>query len=234
MLIDVQYSSGHTEFPAYLDAILRAEADGCDTAWVLDHFDGAMVGGDRPILECFTLLGALSVATTHVRLGCLVANVINRHPAVLAQCAATVQRISEGRFSLGLGAGAAPCTPWSREHLERDIAIPPVLADRHAKVIHNIEVVRATADPVAAPMPIIVGVNSVELATIAGHHADGVNVRLRSPHAARYLAAAREAAGDRPFEYSGWAPHDDPASQQKAYDLGLDRLIISHLYSFDD
>ena len=234
MLIDVQYSSGHTEFSAYLDAMLKAEADGCDTVWVLDHFDGAMVGGDRPVLECFTLLGALSVATTRIRLGCLVANVINRHPAVLAQCASTVQRISGGRFSLGLGAGAAPDTPWSREHHERDITIPPVLADRHALVVHNIEVVRATADPAMGPMPIIVGVNSVELAAIAGRHADGVNVRLRSPHAARYLAAARAAAGDRPFEYSGWAPHDDPAAQQKAYDLGLDRLIISHLYSFDD
>ena len=230
MLIDVQYSSGHTEFPAYLDAILQAEADGCDTAWVLDHFDGAMVGGDRPILECFTLLGALSVATSRIRLGCMVANVINRHPAVLAQCVQTVQRISGDRFSLGLGAGAAPDTPWSREHKERDITIPPVLADRHALVVHNIDVVRATT----AGVPIVVGVNSVELATVAGHHADGVNVRLKSPYAAKYLAAAREAAGDRPFECSGWAPHDDPASQQKAYDLGLDRLIISHLYSFDD
>lgn len=233
MLIDVQYSSGHTEFAAYRDAILRAEADGCDTAWVLDHFDGAMVGGDRPILECFTLLGALSVATSRIRLGCLVANVINRHPAVLAQCASTVQRISGGRFSLGLGAGAAPDTPWSREHRERGIDIPPELADRHAAVVHNIEVARATTPDV----PIIVGVNSEALARVAGTHADGVNVRLKSPHAARYLAAAREAAqmaGNDSFECSGWAPHDDPASQQKAYDLGLDRLIISHLYSFDD
>ena len=229
MLIDVQYSSGHTEFPAYLDAMLKAEADGCDTVWVLDHFDGAMVGGDRPVLECFTLLGALSVATTRINLGCLVANVINRHPALLAQCAATVQRISQGRFRLGLGAGAAPDTPWSREHRERGIHIPPVLADRHAKVVENIQVVRATTPDV----PIIIGVNSVQLAAVAGHHADGVNIRLKSPHASTYLAAAREAAGDRPFECSGWAPHDDPASQQKAYDLGLDRLIISHLYAFE-
>ena len=229
MLIDVQCSSGHTEFPAFLDAVLKAEAEGADTVWVLDHFDGAMVGGDRHILECFTLLGALSAATQQINLGCMVANVINRHPAVLAQCAQTVQRISGGRHRLGLGAGAAPDTPWSREHHERGIAIPPVLADRHALVAHNIDVVRATEPSI----PIVVGVNSVELAAVAGRHADGVNVRLKSPHAARYLAAAREAAGDRSFECSGWAPHDNPASQQKSYDLGLDRLIISHLYAFD-
>ena len=88
-------------------------------------------------------------------------------------------------------------------------------------------------NPILDPtIPIILGVNSEQLATVAGHHADGVNVRLKSPHAARYMAAARDAAGTKQFDCSGWAPHDDPASQQKATDLGLDRLIISHLYDF--
>lgn len=230
MLIDVQFSSGHNDFPRLRDAVLQAEADGFDTTWVLDHFDGAMVGGDRDVVECFTLLGALAVATRTIKLGSLVANVSNRHPALLALSASSVHRISEGRFTLGLGAGAAPDTPWSREHHERGIPIMPLLADRHANVIHNIQVVRATAEP----MPIIIGVNSVELAVIAGQYADGVNIRLSSPHSARYLAAAREAAGDKPFDCSGWAPHDDMASQQKAYDLGLDRLIISRLHSLHD
>jgi hypothetical protein len=74
-----------------------------------------------------------------------------------------------------------------------------------------------------------VGVNSRALATIAGTHADGVNVRLSSPHAAAYLEAAREAAGDRAFDYSGWAGVHDMASQEKAHQLGLHRLIISRL-----
>ncbi len=230
MLIDVQFSSGHNDFPRLLDAVLQAEADGYDTTWVLDHFDGAMVGGDRDVLECFTLLGALAVGTTTIKLGSLVANVTNRHAALLALAANSTQRISRGRFTLGVGAGAAPDTPWSREHRERGIPIMPALADRHANVVHNIEVVRATADP----MPIIIGVNSVELAVIAGRHADGVNIRLSSPHSGRYLAAAREAAGDKPFDCSGWAPHDDKASQDKAYELGLDRLIMSRLHSLDD
>ena len=230
MLIDVQLSSGHNDYPRLRDAVLRAEAEGFDTTWVLDHFDGAMVGGDRDILECFTLLGALAEATTTLKLGSLVANVSNRHAALLALSASSTQKISGGRFTLGIGAGAAPDTPWSREHHERGIPIMPVLADRHANVVHNIEVVRATA----VPMPIIIGVNSVELAVIAGRHADGVNIRLSSPHSARYLAAAREAAGDKPFDCSGWAPIADEASQQKAYDLGLDRLILSRLHSLDD
>jgi alkanesulfonate monooxygenase SsuD/methylene tetrahydromethanopterin reductase-like flavin-dependent oxidoreductase (luciferase family) len=225
MIVDVQFSSAHNDWPELRDAVLQAEADGYGTTWVLDHFDGTLfTDGDREVLECFTLLGALAEATTTIGLGSLVANVANRHPAVLAAAASSVHRISGGRLHLGIGAGAAPETEWSREHRERGIALLPDVADRHAAVVRQIEVLRTIE-----PMPIIVGVNSRALATIAGTHADGVNVRLSSPHAAAYLEAAREAAGDRAFDYSGWAGVHDMASQEKAHQLGLHRLIISRL-----
>lgn len=224
MLIDLQFSSAHHEWPELRDAILQAEADGCDTVWVFDHFDGTLLGGDRAVMECFTLLGAIAAATTTVGIGPLVANVANRHTAVLAAAADTLHRISDGRLRIGLGAGAAPDKPWAREHRERGIPLNPDLAGRHAAVIRQIETLRALV-----PSPITIGVNSVALATIAGAHADGVNVRLGSPNAAKYVAAARAAAGDRPFEASGWAHTTDQAAHEKARDLHLDRLIISRL-----
>jgi alkanesulfonate monooxygenase SsuD/methylene tetrahydromethanopterin reductase-like flavin-dependent oxidoreductase (luciferase family) len=225
MIVDIQFSSAHNDWPALRDAVLQAEAEGFGTTWVLDHFDGTLfTGGDRDVLECFTLLGALAAATTTIGLGSLVANVANRHPAMLAAAASSAFRISDGRLMLGIGAGAAPETEWSREHRERGIPLLPDLADRHAAVVDQIEVLRTIE-----PMPIIVGVNSRALATIAGTHADGVNVRLSSPNAATYIAAAREAAGDRPFDCSGWAGAGDMASQEKAHELDLDRLIISRL-----
>ena len=156
MIVDIQLSSAHNDWPQLRDGVLQAEADGYGTTWVLDHFDGTLFeGGDREVLECFTLLGALAVATTTIGLGSLVANVANRHPAVLAACASTVQRISGGRLQLGLGAGAAPETEWSREHRERGIPLQPDLADRHDAVVRQIELLRTIE-----PMPIIVGVNS--------------------------------------------------------------------------
>ena len=67
--------------------------------------------------------------------------------------------------------------------------------------------------------------------------ADGVNVRLSSPHAARYLTAAREAAAhhqpDHAFDANGWASFGDHNSIDKAHDLGLDRLILSSLARLD-
>ena len=229
MLVDVQLSSATNEWPALRDAVLQAEADGTDTVWVFDHFDGTLLGGDRPAMECFTLLGALAAATTTIGIGPLVANVANRYPAVLAASAATVQRISNGRLRMGLGAGAAPDSPWSHEHREREIPLLSTTAERHAAVVHQIAVLRALSSARTAPIPILVGVNSVALATLAGIHADGVNVRLSSPKAADHIAAARQAAGNRAFELTGWANATDSAAQERAHELKLDRLIISRL-----
>jgi alkanesulfonate monooxygenase SsuD/methylene tetrahydromethanopterin reductase-like flavin-dependent oxidoreductase (luciferase family) len=224
VLTDIQFSSAHNDWPALRDAVLRAEDEGYDTTWVFDHFDGTVLGGDRAVLECCTLLGALAAVTTTIGIGPLVANVANRHPAVLAAAAASVHRISGGRLRLGIGAGAAPGTPWSREHEERGIQLEPDLARRHQAVLRQIEAVRAVCDA-----PVIVGVNSIELATLAGDHADGINVRLTSAGAEGQLAAARRAAGDRPFEFSGWAHVDDDESRRRAVDWGLDRLILTSL-----
>lgn len=231
MIIDVQYSAAHNDWPTLRDAILRDEAEGTyDTTWVLDHFDGTTFEGGRgDLLEAFTFMGALASITSTINIGSLVANVANRHPELLALAASTVQRISNGRLKLGLGAGADPSTPWSREHKERGIPLLPSLADRHRLVVHQIEIVRLRCPRV----PVHIGVNSEALARIAGTHADGVNIRLSSPHSARYLAAARDAASaveGKVFETSGWASPDDQASIDKAHELQLDRLIVSKLF----
>ena len=51
------------------------------------------------------MLAALAQATSRIRLGCQVTGMVYRHPAVLANMAATVDIISGGRLELGLGAG---------------------------------------------------------------------------------------------------------------------------------
>ncbi len=225
MKIDIQFSPGTNDWPALREAVLGAEADGYDTTWVFDHFDGAMIQGDRPMLECFTLLGALAEATSTIGLGTLVANVANRHPAVLASAASSVQRISDGRLRLGLGAGAAPGSKWSSEHVARGISLHDDLADRHAAVVEQIRLIRALPEA----MPIILGVNSVRLATIAGRLADGVNVRMTSERATELVDAARAAAEGREFEVSGWTFEAVDDVLARAEGLGLDRLVLTRL-----
>lgn len=225
MIVDIQFSSARNDWPRLREAVLAAEAEGYDTTWVFDHFDGSVLGGDRPLLECFTLLGAMADCTSTIGIGSLVTNMANRHPAVMAAAASSVQRISGGRMRLGLGAGAGPESPWAQEHHDRGIPLEPDMHERHRVFAQHVAVMRAT-DPT---VPIVVGVNSNGLARIAGEIADGVNVRLSSPSAARLAGIAKEAAGDRPFEVSGWCFADDAASREKAEELGVDRLILTRL-----
>src|SRR5215470_3665409 len=87
-------------------AQLAEEAE-WDTIWVPDHFAPRLPDGSiQHFWECWTVLGALAEATSHITLGPLITPTAFRHPALLARMAATMDEISGGRLLLGLGAGA--------------------------------------------------------------------------------------------------------------------------------
>jgi probable F420-dependent oxidoreductase len=81
---------------------LHAEELGFDMVLLSDH----LVGG-RPTHETWTLLTWLASRTSRVRLGTNVLGLPYRHPAVTAKMAGTLQRLSGGRFVLGLGGGGS-------------------------------------------------------------------------------------------------------------------------------
>jgi F420-dependent oxidoreductase-like protein len=83
-----------------------AEDSGFDTLWVMDHFYQLppLGGGDQPMLEAYSLLGALAVATNKAQLGTLVTGVTYRNPAMLAKIITTLDILSKGRAILGIGA----------------------------------------------------------------------------------------------------------------------------------
>jgi len=88
------------------DLALRSEAAGFDSLWLYDHllYRDAR-GAPHGIWEGWTMLSALAEATTRAEIGLLVACTAFREPALLAKMAATLDEVSGGRFTLGLGAG---------------------------------------------------------------------------------------------------------------------------------
>jgi G6PDH family F420-dependent oxidoreductase len=88
-----------------VDHVLNAERAGFDFSVTSDHyFPWLDSQGHAPY--AWSVLGAAAQATTRIPLMTYVTCPTTRyHPAVVAQKAATMQLLSEGRFRLGLGSG---------------------------------------------------------------------------------------------------------------------------------
>ena len=106
----------HTSYADYLRLWREVEAMGYDWASVFDHFIPIQSDPLGPCFEGPTLLAALAAQTSRLRCGILVAGNTYRHPAVLANIAATLDHIAGGRLEWGMGAGW-----WELEHQQYHI-----------------------------------------------------------------------------------------------------------------
>jgi F420-dependent oxidoreductase-like protein len=116
------WASAYHPWDRLLAEARHAEATGWDGLWLADHFlpaaGPASAGSPH---EATTALAGLAATVPRIRLGTLVAGNTYRHPAVLTKEAATIDLISGGRFTLGLGTG------WQvNEHEAFGIELPPV------------------------------------------------------------------------------------------------------------
>ena len=171
-----------------------AEDSGYDAVWTFDHLTGSML--DRGWShDPFAVLGAMAIVTDRIRLGPLVANMMNRHPVQLGLAMASLQSLSQGRAVLGLGAGASPGSMWAGEHEAIGTALLASGTQRQLRLVETIQVIEAlwsddesfhgrffTVDPiddVVGPSPrppIILGGSGPTLTSIALAWADGVNL----------------------------------------------------------
>jgi len=153
------------------------------------HADDAPDPG--PALDCWTVLAAVAAQTTRVRLVSVVSPTTIHHPVVLAKRATTVDHVSGGRVTLGLGAG------WqANEHTAYGFELPSAgpRVDRFAEAIevihrllrgdvvdHRGEYYRLTGapfapTPVQRPLPLLVGTGGDRMMRLTARFADQWNI----------------------------------------------------------
>ena len=199
----------------WLESARRLDAAGYQGLWCWDHFMGR---GDPtvPVVENWTMLAMAAAQTSKVTVGPFVLNVMNRHPALVARMAATLQIASGGRLVLGIGIGGAP-----REHAAYGMDFPEP-AERVARLEEAVAVIRAlwsggpvtrasayypltgaAAYPVPVPPPpIIIGGETPAGARLAGRIGDGwsafdTNFEANLPLYLDALAATGRERGDQ-------------------------------------
>jgi alkanesulfonate monooxygenase SsuD/methylene tetrahydromethanopterin reductase-like flavin-dependent oxidoreductase (luciferase family) len=93
-----------TEWPALLDAGIRADRLGYDTVWTWDHLYPILGDPHGPIFEGWLTITAWAQATQRIRVGLMVGANTFRVPTLTAKLATTLDHISNGRAILGIGA----------------------------------------------------------------------------------------------------------------------------------
>jgi len=146
-----------------------ADRIGYSTLWVLDSH--------LLFHEVYTLLGALAVSTTRIRLGTAVTNPLTRHPTVTAAAFSTLAELSGGRASLGIGVGDSALksmylAPAKMSVLAETVALcrtllagePVSFAEGKPVQLHH----------VGPGVPIHIAATGPKMLELAGRIADGV------------------------------------------------------------
>lgn len=205
----------------------RIEDHGFEWISIWDHFyaaDATVRGGETTsgsmCLEAVSAHAALACDTTTVRCGSLVYSVGYRHPAVLANSMATIDQLSGGRVTLGLGAGwhqgeyAAYGMPFPAagvrlRQLDEAIQCVRLLLTEDVASFEGeffrLDEARCDPKPVQARLPLWIGGGGEKVTLrIAARHADGWNVPFVPPDAYRHKVQVLddhcEAVGRDPAE----------------------------------
>jgi alkanesulfonate monooxygenase SsuD/methylene tetrahydromethanopterin reductase-like flavin-dependent oxidoreductase (luciferase family) len=209
----------------------HGEATGWDRVYVADHFigDGESAGDPdvSAVLEATGAVTALAASTQRVRLATLVLGITYRHPAVLANWAATADHVSDGRLVLGLGAG------WQRNEHEQygiELGRPGVRVDRLGEactIIRSLLTERTTTfngryfqlrDALCEPksvqphVPLLIGARGDRMLGVVARHADEWNMWGLAAD-----IAERRAVLDSQCERQGRDPGDIATSCQAVW-----------------
>lgn len=207
------YFCGHEQWhPEQLvEHAVLAEKAGFDMVVVSEHFhpwvDDASASG-----FAFSTIGAMAAATTNLEFATGVTTPLFRyHPAVVAQAAATLDRLSAGRFTLGVGTG---------ENInEGPLGYQfPKYAERNARMSEALQIMRRLLDaekltfdgeyyqtdraklysPPVGDVPILMAAGGPKSATLAGQLAQGVITSVKDPAETfeRVIDPLRTAAAD--------------------------------------
>ena len=230
-----------TPWPEMLDVAQTLDRDShFDSLWIADSLtpNGPL---DEPKLEAWTALAAIAQATARLRLGLLVSANAFRHPAVLAKIVTTIDQISNGRVTLGIGAG----WPGENRRFGIDFWSRRERMERVAEAVQVIKLLWTQPHPVFegryyrlheppfSPAnfqrphpPILIGGGSEPMLRTIARYADLASPMIPVPEArakvAKYCAEiGRDPAGISWIGGGNLFLHDDPAAQNRAIEYAI-------------
>ncbi len=188
------------------------------------------------------MLTVYAQATSRIRVGTGVVPIYTRTPATMAQTAATIDELSDGRLTLGLGVSHRPVVEgWHGQTIDRPVAEMREYASIVRSILHGTPPASGEKWQTAfqllgietrPKLPIYIAALSPAMLRLAGEIADGVVLWLCNP---RYIAevvipeinAGRERAGLplEGFDVVAAVPGAATPDREAAYDAMRKDLI---------
>lgn len=150
-----------------LETVETAERAGIDSVWLSEHhlFD------DGYLPQPLTMAAAIAARTSRVRIGTAIVLAALRHPLHLAEQAALVDVLSDGRLELGLGAGFSPA---EYDAFGVELTRRFRLTDEAFVAVRDALAGRVTPPPVQQPVPMWLGYQGPQGARRAGRLGAGL------------------------------------------------------------
>jgi probable F420-dependent oxidoreductase len=220
-----------TDVRSWQDELRRIEGAGVDTVGVADHFTEGWA------MEPMVALTAAAMATTTLRLQTSVLGNDYRHPVLVHRMAATLDVLSGGRLTLGLGAGwlasdyqaaGIPLDPPGVrvERLEEAIAVLKGLFDsrplHHDGSHYRIDGLAGRPEAVQRPRPpFLLGGGSPRVLRLAGREGDIASIVASLRAGALGAHAVADLAEDRVVEKLVWVREGMASAGRAEGDVAL-------------
>jgi alkanesulfonate monooxygenase SsuD/methylene tetrahydromethanopterin reductase-like flavin-dependent oxidoreductase (luciferase family) len=230
-----------------------AESSGLDAFARSDHY--LHMDTSAHATDAMVSLAGVALETDSIRLITLVSPITFRHPGVMAKSATTIDEISKGRFTLGVGTG------WMEsEHQAFGMDLPP-LGERFDRFAEALAYIRAVFDgggtvagshysldaPSVSPAAsdglkiVIGGSGKKKTPTLAGQYADEYNMFVTDAatlaQRVKVMRDAAEAAGRNPDDIKismagpGFVYEDEAAHQKALAERGAKRDLSTQDYA---
>ncbi|HJJ48661.1 MAG TPA: 5,10-methylenetetrahydromethanopterin reductase [Methanocorpusculum sp.] len=225
MTYGIEFVPGNINVKQVVNFCKLAEAKDIDYAWITNHYNNR---------HCYAVLTAVAQATTSMKMGPGIMNSFTDTPAAMASFACTLNEISDGRATLGIGPGDLSTLPKLSIQPEKPVARLGEAIDTIRELCTGAELKKsgkayfdydgAKLTGVTLPgkkgIPIYVGAQGPKVLELAGLKGDGALINASNPKdfqvAIPIIKAACEKVGKKGFDVGAYTALSIDKDEKKA------------------